>query len=338
MICRLTHKSGHRRQPTSVSVDRFNIPCDSDFDNLPDSDADEADSFVTDVDGLDSEEQSLGSDHEESYSGDEVSDDDDIDQSEIKRGPLDKRWKLDKTFQSEKSLNEFLTKESWWSYRSKNACTDGTKILYRCNRVKRNSKNPCEAGIYVIESMNFGDRNESRNDDVSVKYSLYRKNAVHTHNRSPEYKQNVTDKVKKMIIEQYDNGRKPKKITFAILDDTTVQMKDKPSYKQVLRIITNYQNSGSGSAPLTMGKLTEFVQQHLKVPNGDDEAFIVRFERSPKTQQHDKFFRFFITTKRLLRNIANSNIVQLDATHKVKTSFLENTANSTIDRLDSTPH
>lgn len=201
MIYRSTPKSSRQTQPTSVTINQFNI-CDSDFDNLANSEGDESDTDVNNDDGLESLEGSLGSDQEVSYSGDEVLDDDDIDQTEIKRGPQDNRWRLDKTFQSKESLDKFLAEESWWSYRSRNACKEGIKFLYRCNRVKRSSKNQCEAGNYVIESMKLDGRSESNetgdgNDDVRVTYLWYRKNAVHTHKRSPEYKQNVTDRVKK---------------------------------------------------------------------------------------------------------------------------------------------
>lgn len=81
-----------------------------------------------------------------------------------------------------------------------------------------------------------------------------------------------------------------------------------------------------------MRKLTDFVKQHMKIPAGEDEAFIVRFERSPKNIKRDKFFRFFISTKRLLRNIANSTVVQLDATHKVTTEKVPIIAAGTTDK------
>lgn len=56
----------------------------------------------------------------------------------------------------------------------------------------------------------------------------------------------------------------------------------------------------------------------MQWPNGEDEAFVIKFERSSK-EKREKFFRFIISTKRLLKNAANSNIVHADSTHKVTT-------------------
>ncbi|XP_037047352.1 uncharacterized protein LOC119082090 [Bradysia coprophila] len=279
---------------------------DSDYDNIgANIDSDDSDvefSTETNADHID-----------ETDSNDEVSDDDDIDQTEIKNGPKDNHWRFERSFESLQSKDTFLAKESWWSFRSKNQCTDGVKTLYRCNRVKRTSKEQCQAGIYIVESSKFAA------DGPATSYSLYRKSAIHTHKRSPEYKEKITNRVKDIIIDLYKCGRKPKNISFIILADSSVSLKDKPSYIQIRQTILNFKNNGSGSTPLTMRKLTDFVKSHMQVPTDDDTPFVILFERSPPQQSHNKFFRFFISTKRLLKNAADSNIVHADATHKVTT-------------------
>lgn len=103
------------------------------------------------------------------------------------------------------------------------------------------------------------------------------------------------------------------------MDDSTVPLKEKPSYIQIRQIINNFKNNGSGVKPLTMRKLTVSVKQHMQLPTGEDDAFVIRFERSPKEQHNEKFFRFFISTRRLLKNAAKSTIVHADSTHKVTT-------------------
>ncbi len=286
-----------------------------------DNDVSDSGSDSSDSDGVVSDDDDKVSDDD-----DEVSDDDDIDRTEIEKGPLDKKWRLEKTFESKDAMNEFLAKENWWSYRSRNPCSEGTKFLYRCNKVMRNSKQQCEAGIYIVHSDNFDA------DGATTSYLLYRKSALHTHRKSPAYKQRVSERVKKTIIQQFENGRKPKKISYSILSDSSIPMKEKPSYKQVRQIISNFINSGSGSSPLTMRKLTDFVKEHMKKPNGEDEAFIVKFERSPKQQKTDKYFRLFISTIRLLRNAAESTLVHADATHKVTTEKMPLIATGVTDR------
>lgn len=304
--------SSLQKKSTTVNDNAMNTP-HSNHDDLSDSDDDVATDSddVADSDGVpDVDVSDVQLQDESSDSDDEVSDTDDIDETEMEKKPQDKRWMLEKTFQTKEMMDEFLSKESWWAYRSSNSCNEGRKVLYRCNRVKRASKQKCEAGIYIIHS------------EATATYLLYRKNALHTHRKSPDYTRKVTDRVQKMIIEQYKNGRRPKKISYVILDDPEIPTKEKPSYKQIIRVINNFKNSGSGVAPITMRQLTEFVKQHLKVPTGEDDAFIVQFERSPKQRKENKFFRFFITTKRLLRNAANAKISQLDATHNVTTEKL----------------
>lgn len=228
-----------------------------------------------------------------SDSDDEISDDEGIDQTEIYNGPKDKLWRFEKKFDCKAAVDEFLSKESWWSYRSKNSCTDGIKFVYRCNRVKRSSKHQCEAKIHIIESTQFIEG--SGPDGISTSYSLFRRNALHTHRKSPEFKEKVSDRVINMIIEHYKNGRKPKTISYLLLNDDSMPLKEKPSYVQIRKIIRNFKNNGSGAKSL------------------------VKFERSPKKQQNEKFFRLFLSTNRLLRNASKSKILHADATHKVTT-------------------
>lgn len=70
-----------------------------------------------------------------------------------------------------------------------------------------------------------------------------------------------------------------------------------------------------------MKQLTNFVSKHLSVPEEEDVAFIVNFERSPSHQRNDKFFRLFVTTPRLVHMASNATIIHSDATHKVTTEI-----------------
>lgn len=63
-----------------------------------------------------------------------------------------------------------------------------------------------------------------------------------------------------------------------------------------------------------MRQLTEFVHLYSGIPNS--EAFVVLFERSP-SHEPNQFYRFFVSTPRLLRNAANVKNLHADATQKV---------------------
>lgn len=68
-----------------------------------------------------------------------------------------------------------------------------------------------------------------------------------------------------------------------------------------------------------MRQLTKFVSKITALPDQLDVAFIVNFEKSPRNQKDEKYFRIFISTRRLLGNAVNSSNVHADATHKVTT-------------------
>lgn len=268
--------------------------------------------------GQQSDSDDPSSNDDLSDSDDEVSDSNDNCEEGIKSGPRDNAWKYEKTFETRDALNEFLYNESWWSFRGSNDCSRGSKSLYRCNRVKRLSKVQCKAAIYIIEKTDFQNPSGG-SDDIRTSFMLFRRNDIHTHKKSPDYVRRITRKVKELIIQQYKNGRKPKKILFMILDDADIPLKEKPSYKQIIHVIDNFKRHGSGAKLFSMRQLTKFVTKHMKVPKSQDEAFIVNFERSPKQQKNAKFFRYFISTKRLLNFASMAKIIHADATHKVTT-------------------
>lgn len=159
-------------------------------------------------------------------------------------------------------------------------------------------------------------------DEMYTRYLVYRKNTAHTHDKTGNLVVRVTEAVKQQIIEQYKNGRKPKKFFYMLLNDPNIPKEDTPTHKQVSNVINAYKKSNYGDTPITMPQLTNFVSQHQDMPDDVDEAFIVSFEKSPPNVKEDKYFRFFISTRRLLSMVATATIVHSDATHKVTTELL----------------
>ena len=92
-----------------------------------------------------------------------------------------------------------------------------------------------------------------------------------------------------------------------------------------MNIINNFKRSNFGEAPITMRQLTDFIAKHSHIPTDNvDKPFIIRFERSPPTVKgaSNKFFRFFISTPRLLNEASKATIVHADGTHKVNNEKL----------------
>lgn len=241
-------------------------------------------------------------------------------------------WRLEYTFESKEELDTFIKSENCWSYRGCSNTTVGSKVLYRCNKIKRMSEVQCAAGIYSITKTEYvtseGDDADDNNENdgerggikVCMKYLLYRRSTEHTHaNLDKLAHTRVNETVKQLIIEQFQNGRKPKKISFSLLDNPDIPTTEKPSYGQVVKVVNAFKKSNYGVEPITMRQLTEFIDKNNNQPNDVDGAFIIRFERSPRNVAHDKHFRFFISTTRLLSQAANATIIHADATYKVTT-------------------
>lgn len=95
-----------------------------------------------------------------------------------------------------------------------------------------------------------------------------------------------------------------------------IKEEDQPTKRQVRAVIDNFKNDQYGKEPLTMSQLTEFVEMNMKIPNEQDKTFILSFERSPSTDPN-KYFRFFLTTRRLLQMASMAKNLHADATHKV---------------------
>lgn len=151
----------------------------------------------------------------------------------------DGQWSLECTFNNKKELDDFMEKESWWSYRGSTETVKGKKVLYRCNRVKRLSKEQCDAGVYVIgntvyarkERMDGADVNNGDDDgpvEASKTYMLSRKHASHTHDNLPGLVETVAPYVRRLIIEQYKNGRKAKTIAHMLSDNSDIKKEDVP--------------------------------------------------------------------------------------------------------------
>lgn len=271
-------------------------------------------------------------------SGDETADDDtspsdEEDENVVEDGAVadeqqqqeNMQWLEECKFENEKMLAKFLQIENCWSYRGCCNTSQGQKVLYRCNRVKRTSRVQCAAGIYTIEKIIYVNVRDADAEDgeaitTTSSFILYRKSAAHTHDQLQNVvKAKVKDSVKDLIIQQFKDGRKPKKIFYNLLESKDIPLNDTPTHKQVVSIINTFKRSNYGEKPITMRQLSNFVAKHSEQPQSVDEPFIVRYEKSARNVREDKFFRFFVTTSRLLNMASKAAIVHADATHKVTT-------------------
>lgn len=300
----------------------------SDSNHNSDEEDEGEDSYEGDLDEeMDYDEEE---DSEDSESESNVSNLDD--ESEYSSDEGKDVWKMERRFDDKNDLEEFLKAENCWSYRGIYRSNKGKKTIYRCNKVTR--KGPqCEAKLYTlhcIEQMNVehsddeqGGNIEQR-DDIDIQnieyYELYRCKSLHTHesllNKSAK---KVSDETKIKIIGMHKNKQAPVTISLSLRADRTIV--EQPTLQQIKNIIAVYKNKEHGRNPLTMRQLTDFVNKHTAIPNDEDNAFVVLFERSP-SEEKKKFFRYFISTVRLLKMAADAVNIHADSTHKITTEKL----------------
>lgn len=204
-------------------------------------------------------------------------------------------------FANETECMEYLAAENCWSLLKKVARQEGEKVQFRCNRVKRRGK-PCDAGVYYVR--NFAP------SDTSVK--LYRKNMPHSCSEENGVKK-IPDEARQFIEGQVELGNYPKTIMFKLRQNTEFNFITK---NQVTHIINTYKKQKFGNPAVTLSDLENFFRLNNAVPEGDDDPYVVNFDRS-NSEDEDKRFRLFYSTKRLLQHALQSNVVHIDGTYKI---------------------
>lgn len=225
-------------------------------------------------------------------------------------------WNLIQTFEEEEVCANFIQSEECWTKVRPVLTTNGIKTLYRC-RFPRTRGQQCSAGIYTIHSMRPG-------DDT---HYLYRKDAEHDHEVINNVPKRLSDEIKKLIEGYVEDGLTLSKILHKLRH--THNLHD-PEKNQVKNYIKTYRKRRFGDSKVTIQDIIDFCELHKTIPEGVDTAFVLDYHHSPIEEPVDEsgdvesddecaepWIGFIVTTKRLLRNAANSNIVCADATHKL---------------------
>lgn len=91
------------------------------------------------------------------------------------------------------------------------------------------------------------------------------------------------------------------------------------SLNHVKNTIAKYKQEKYGKTNITLEDLQNFIENQLNVPEHDDKSFVINFERSPDTDDYDgeEWFRYFVTTKRLLQLTIGAKNIHADTTFKI---------------------
>lgn len=239
------------------------------------------------------------------------------------------RYELERTFDTKQECLDFIKSENCWTRVKEIKQSCGFKTIHRCNFCKSRGQ-ACSANIYTIHGTSPEDHT----------YKLYRRVAEHDHEGSTNAVSVLSDEAKGYIKQYVIEGLTLKKILFRLRDMKIVQ----PEKTQVESFIKKCRKEIFGDSKVTVEDMVTFCEQNSETPEDIDQAFVLAYEHSPlevsddldavetdfvddeadsETEETEEqapkgpWIRFFVTTKRLLANSSNSDIVHADATHKV---------------------
>lgn len=206
---------------------------------------------------------------------------------------------------SQDQVVAFLLLENCWTKVTSYCVSDGIKTIYRCKRVRRRGAQ-CAAKIYI------------HYDKENKDFKLFRKNVEHTCDVIGKPPVGIEEYVKVKIIQLLHVKYTLKSIMFHLRKDKEVLKM--PTLNQVKYVIQKYRNEKYGDSSISLGELSQFMGDRMVVPDDEDQAFVLKMETSTEDDHEnlcERWFRFFITTKRLLMRSVDAKIIHADSTYKI---------------------
>lgn len=123
----------------------------------------------------------------------------------------------------------------------------------------------------------------------------------------------IADEVRQMIIDKYSKGDRLQAILYSLRENENIIH---PTKSQATSVIDSYNRKKHGDPNITLTALEKFANDWKEIPENEDAAFLVNFERSePNSDQ--KLIRLFYSMKQLLRTALQSKVVHVDGTYKL---------------------
>ena len=70
--------------------------------------------------------------------------------SPLQRRKITRNWTLDRTFENQAEVGDFLTSESTWRKDYFRDTEQGQKVFYYCNKTPKRSPTSCQSAIYLL--------------------------------------------------------------------------------------------------------------------------------------------------------------------------------------------
>ncbi|CAF1379390.1 unnamed protein product [Adineta ricciae] len=247
-----------------------------------------------------------------------VSDDENMDtsfQAERKKKEKSRRHKWIKVmvFKNGDEAEQAVKKENQWSQHYTNTTSEGRKKVFRCNQVRRRGKQ-YDASVYLLFNA------------ASEEVTLFRSTSDHTHNPTQAKWTKIPDDVKVVIKELHDLNLKPKAILETLHERGIVA----PTINQLNNYLRALRMKRFGPTGISLGEIEQWcVESTRSIPESDDVGFVVSYEivyddninnyvnGDDDDDDGENKFRFFVSTKRLLRTASRSKKIHADATYKL---------------------
>jgi hypothetical protein len=140
---------------------------------------------------------------------------------------------------------------------------------------------------------------------------LFRNGKEHEkHSTRQGIQPDVKAKLKKLLK---DRVNKPKQILQVLHEEHPEGV---PTTRQLSNFLARARNELFGSCTISFGQLQAWAESNMAVPEDEDEPFVCGWEGNFEQSEDESFFRFAVTSKRLVKIYSTSQNFHADSTYK----------------------
>lgn len=245
-------------------------------------------------------------------------------------------YKLEKEFANYEECQHFIDSENCWKVHDRIITNNGVKTIHWCNLVKCRGGR-CLAEIYTKHGQVPGDE----------RYFLYRRNHDHTCATAVNKVIKLPDEIQKSIEKYIEMRMLPRTILIQLRTDFPNANFEK---SQVYSYYKKHRKALFGKSNTSVEDMIKFCEENSGIPNEPDKAFVLAYDHSPIDMEDETddniesmddvdeilpWFRYIVSTKRLLENSSISKNICADSTKKIMLHKYQVLVFGTTD-LDST--
>lgn len=216
-----------------------------------------------------------------------------------KKRRLHKNWLHVKTFDNKSDALAAINEEKCWSYYYDNHSAAGKRVAYRCNMVKLRGIQ-CAASAYLLY------------DSKSDKVFFFRSDSKHTHDSVATAVSKFTAAEENVIRELMESGLRPKSIKYNLVKKG-IRIPAGAIFNSILMRI---RHEKFGRHKLNPSILEKWLQENQLMPDDETDPFVLKYEIDSRSEDDEKF-RFFVTSKLLLKSAVGAEKLHCDVTYKL---------------------